>query len=260
MSEQDGTQSSTKRRRRRKTSTANQQNGKQIPAVQRPSNDDTEAWKEYWRVQGQSWRTEPEIDAERQLYLAERRSIEPEIKQGIYPFKDIRLSRTDVEWLLVTYENGRGPIKWDDEQRHEREGLDLCGAILCDVNLSRLPLTKLRAGLNQKQWKAATQDQRKASAIHLEKAKLVATHLEGASLRGAYLEGAYIKQAQLQYAYFTEACLAGASLQGAHLEGTKLTKTYLAGKVMSEKELEQVHVWVKDFPEVLPPTDLSTQS
>ncbi|SRR6266849_5623058 len=65
MSEQDAVQSSTKQRRSHKTSTANQQNGKQAPAAQRPANDDIEAWKAYWKAQGQPWRTEPEIDTER---------------------------------------------------------------------------------------------------------------------------------------------------------------------------------------------------
>src|SRR5437763_9987072 len=110
MSELDSTQSSTKQRRRRKTSTANQQNGNQAPAVQRPTNDDKEAWKAYWKTQGQSWRTEPEIDEIRQKFLAERRSITPDIEQGIYPFKDIKLNRAEVEWLLATHENGRGPV------------------------------------------------------------------------------------------------------------------------------------------------------
>ena len=93
MSEQDGTQSTTKQRRSRKTNTAHQQNGKQAPAAQRPDNDDKERWKTYWKTKGQPWRTEPEIDAERQTYLAERRSIKPSMKQGIYPFKDMIFTR-----------------------------------------------------------------------------------------------------------------------------------------------------------------------
>src|SRR6266571_3934678 len=114
MSEQDGKQSSTQQRRSRKTSTANQQNGKQILAAQRPTNDDKEAWQAYWRTQGQPWRTEPEIGTERQKYLAERRIIKPDIKSSIYPFMDIKLSRADVEWLLATHENGRGPVDWNE--------------------------------------------------------------------------------------------------------------------------------------------------
>src|SRR5437763_83644 len=124
MSEQDGTQSSTKQRRSRKTHTASQENGKQVPAAQRPANDDKEAWQAFWKAQRQEWRTESEIDRARQQYLAKRRNIVPDIGQGIYPFKDIKLSRADVEWLLVAHENGRGPIDWSDEKQREREGLD----------------------------------------------------------------------------------------------------------------------------------------
>jgi len=132
MSEQDGTQVSTKRRRSRQ---ASKQNGSQVPALQRPANDDTEAWKAYWKAQGQPWRTEPEIDIKRQAYLTEQRAITPDIQQGLYPFKHEKLNRADIEWLLVTHENGRGPVDWDDESQHKRMGLDLRGADLCQVNL-----------------------------------------------------------------------------------------------------------------------------
>src|SRR6266480_1733328 len=114
MSEQDGKQSSTKRRRSRKTSTANQQNGKQASAAQRPANDDREAWKAYWKTHSQPWRTEPEVDEERQKYLAERRDITPDIEKGIYPFKGIKLSRADVEWLLAVCSSGQEPVDKED--------------------------------------------------------------------------------------------------------------------------------------------------
>src|SRR5438105_4537353 len=137
MREQDGKQSSTKQRRGRKTNTANQQNGKQTNAAQHPANNDTEAWKVSWKEQGQEWRTELEIDAERQKYLEERRKVVPDIIQGIYPFKDIKLSRADVEWLLATHESSgvRGPADWNDVSQREREGLDLRGARLEKIDL-----------------------------------------------------------------------------------------------------------------------------
>lgn len=62
------------------------------PAL-RPSTADKEAWRAYWEKHGQPWRTEPEIDTERQQYLDEHRQITPDIKEGIYPFKDIKLTR-----------------------------------------------------------------------------------------------------------------------------------------------------------------------
>src|SRR6266480_7180051 len=107
-----------------------EQDGRQASTLQRPTTSDPEAWKAYWKAQGQPWRTEPEIDAERQKYLAERRSIIPNIEQGIYPFKNIKLTRADVDWLLATHENGQGPIDWSDESQRKREGLDLRGANL----------------------------------------------------------------------------------------------------------------------------------
>src|SRR5260221_1877063 len=106
--------------------------------VQRPtSDDDREGWKAYWTAQGMAWRTEPEIDEERQRFLAERRAITPDIKNGIYPFKSITLGRADVEWLLATHESGgmRGPVDWSDEKQRERKGLDLRGAVLRGAEL-----------------------------------------------------------------------------------------------------------------------------
>lgn len=64
---------------------------------QRPSSEDRTAWAGYWQEKSQPWRTEPEIDEELQKYLAERRAIPSDIEKGIYPFKDAKLSRADVE-------------------------------------------------------------------------------------------------------------------------------------------------------------------
>src|SRR5207248_2654395 len=129
-----------------------EQDGRQAIMLQRPITDDPKAWQTYWKAQDQPWRTEPEIDVERQKYLAEQRSITPDIKQGIYPFKDIQLCRADVEWLLATHENGSGPVDWSDKSQREREGLDLCGANLRQANLSDLPLTRMRGGLPIVEW------------------------------------------------------------------------------------------------------------
>ncbi len=128
---------------------------KQDDGLQRPStNDPPEAWKAYWGKQGQLWRTEPEIDTERQKYLAEQRAIVPNIKQGIYPFKDVepKLTRADVEWLLATHENGRGPVDWAVEKQRERQGLDLRGALLSGIDLSELPLAGTIGGMPKKCW------------------------------------------------------------------------------------------------------------
>src|SRR5947209_3038322 len=150
-----------------------EQDGRQASTLQRPTTNDPKVWKAYWKVQGQEWRTEPEIDIERQKYLAERRSITPDIKQGIYPFKDIKLSRADVEWLLATHESKgvRGPVDWSDGSRKglaARIGLDLRGADLQFVDLTRLPLVKTQGGLSGEEWVRATEEQRQMATVHLE--------------------------------------------------------------------------------------------
>jgi len=119
----------------------------ELEEVELPDSDDREVWLKYWKSKNQSWRTEPIISKERQEYLAERRSITPNIEQRIYPFKDIKLSRADVEWLLATHKNGRGPVDWSDESQREREGLDLRGADLRHLHLDGLPLARMCGGL-----------------------------------------------------------------------------------------------------------------
>ncbi len=109
------------------------------------------------------WRTEPEIDLERQKFLAERLAIKPDIKNGIYPFKAVKLTRADVEWLLANHEKGHGPVDWSDEQQRERMGLDLRGAELRQMDLRNLPLTRMLGGLNREKWKRATRHGRSAS-------------------------------------------------------------------------------------------------
>lgn len=196
------------------------------PLPQRPTTDDPQAWKAYWQAQGQPWRTEPEIDEERQKYLAERRAIVPDIEKGIYPLKDINLTRADVEWLLATHENGRGPVDWSDESQREREGLDLRGADLSEIDLERLPLTRLCGGLNQTQWFKATKRQRNMAAIILREANLREAHLEGAKLRRAFLEGAFLREAHLEQADLTSSHLEGTNLFQAHLEGASLRRAF----------------------------------
>src|SRR6476661_4999164 len=103
-----------------------EQEDKQVTTLQRPATDDPKAWKAYWSQRGQLWRTEPEIDVERQKYLAERRAIVP-----------------DVEWLLVTHEIVQELANWSEGNHQRRYGLDLRGANLRQVDLSGLPLTGL---------------------------------------------------------------------------------------------------------------------
>src|SRR5215831_17365750 len=102
---------------------------------ERPAPDAYTSWPDYWQSLSMSWRTEPEISSERQAYLAMRRTITPDIAQGVFPFKDVepQLTRADIEWLLVTHESRRmvGPVWWEEEKNKPeeqwRDGLDLRG-------------------------------------------------------------------------------------------------------------------------------------
>lgn len=191
----------------------------ELTLLQRPTTNDRDAWHTYWKAQGQSWRTEPEIDEKRQIKLAEHRAIVPDIKKGIYPFKDIKLSRADIEWLLATHREGQGPIDWDYGHQHKGEGLDLRGADLRLVDLHGLPLTCMYGGLNRSE----------AIETTLEERSMAVMHLEGANLHGAHLEGAYFCMARLEGANLYGAHLEGADLYGAHLEGAYLKEAHLEG-------------------------------
>ena len=190
---------------------------------QRPANDDREAWKAYWAANGMAWRTEPEVDEARRRFLAERRSIKPDIAQGSYPFRDanggVELDRADVEWLLATHDDGRGPVRWEEEKdkanEDQRWGPDLRGADLRDADLLGLPLVGLRGGLTLREWIDATPAQREQAPVDLA----------GADLRFAQLAGANLRGARLTRANLFTSRLAGASLGDAHLEGADLRRT-----------------------------------
>jgi uncharacterized protein YjbI with pentapeptide repeats len=178
--------------------------------VERPTTEDREAWKTYWATQGLLWRTEPEIDHERQAFLAERRAIRADVMKSIYPFSGIQLTRADVEWLLATHESGgrRGPVDWEDATERKRAGLDLRAADLRTARLSHLPLARLRGGLVEDEFRAATLEQLEQAAIHLDGALLAFTDLQGSILTFAHLEGVDLQSANLE----------DADLYRAHLE------------------------------------------
>src|SRR5947209_7341165 len=167
---------------------------RQAASTKQPTTNDPEAWKKYWETQGQKWRTAPEICKEQQKYLNEKRGIKPNRKLCIYPFKDIKLTRADIEWLLATHDGERGPVDWSIEKERERKGLDLRGANLQGVDLSGLPLARLRAGFDPDDWEIdnwttkSTWREREAASVHLEGTNLSRTQLQGAALWRAYME------------------------------------------------------------------------
>ncbi|QBD82028.1 pentapeptide repeat-containing protein [Ktedonosporobacter rubrisoli] len=184
--------------------------------------DDRDTWREHWRSRQQPWRTEEEIDAQRQHELQHYLdAVQPDVEQGHYPFKDIatKLSRADIEWLLAHHQ----------QQAHLTAGLDLRGAHLYKVRLHGLPLSAIQGGLEPEAWLLVTDKQREMAAIRLEKADLRGAHLEGANLCGAHLEEADLRGAYLQNANLRGAHLASANLSGAHLEGADLREAHLGG-------------------------------
>lgn len=212
-----------------------------------PAVDDRAAWKVYWEMQGQPWRTEPEISLERQHYLAERRSIPLDYLEGIYPFKDIKLSRADVEWLLATHEDGRGPVDWSDESQRGREGIDLRGADLRNVQLQNLPLACTIADVTWRKYTDLTDEQHMVAGIHLEGADLKGAHLEGARLESAHLEGtdlrnAYLQEAIVGNAFLIRTYLAGAHLEGAEFYGAHLDDSFLWDAYLEDADLREAHL------------------
>jgi uncharacterized protein YjbI with pentapeptide repeats len=219
-------------------------------AVQdRLSPEGHKSWPDYWNAHGMSWRTEPEIDAERQQYLAERRAIQPDFVKGVYPFKDVKLDRADVEWLLATHESRGtvGPVWWAEEKGkpadERRVGLDLRGADLQQTALGALPLACVRGGpvLSELNldfsalpdvelppiyiWTAGTL----GAAAHLEQADLHEAHLEHAELNWAHLAGARLRLAHLEGAQLMHADLKSTNLSFAHFEGAFMYGATLRG-------------------------------
>ena len=113
---------------------------------------DRVSWQTYWAARGQPWRTQPEITPARRRFLAERRAIAPNIIQSVYPFRDIALTRADVEWLIAAQPHGNP----DDDS----PGLDLRGADLRRVDLSHLPLRRLRGSLTREEGFSVTEEHR----------------------------------------------------------------------------------------------------
>ena len=186
------------------------------------------------------WRTEPEIEVARQEQLTRCLATAPDIQRGIYPFKGMKLSRADVKWLLVTYENEGDPKARGDERNHR--GLDLRGADLRYVDLHGLPLARLRGSLTREEWEDATAEQRAAAAVLLTGADLSEAHLEEAELIGVDLEKVSLHEAHLEKAHLVRAHLERAFLARAHLEEADLSEVRLQGATLRGSHLEQAYL------------------
>jgi uncharacterized protein YjbI with pentapeptide repeats len=205
---------------------------------QRPTSpDDREGWNAYWTALGMLWRTEPEIDEERQRYLVERQGIPSDYQSETFPYSNVNLTRVDVEWLLSCHESlgMTGPVDWSDPHQHEREGVDLKGANLRGVDLSRLPLA--RTGMK---W------------AHVEEAKFEDAQLEHASFYGAHGAGAIFYRARMHRAnlvrgHFSAAALAGADLTEATFGGADLRQADLSVSDLSGANLPSVQLGGADM-------------
>ncbi len=175
----------------------------------------------------QPWRSELEIEMARQEELARHLAITPDIKQGVYPFRGMKLSRADVEWLVATHENAQSSQASSDEQQQHPQGLDLRGADLRYADLHALPLARLRGSLTREEWEDATEEQRAAAAVLLTGANLSEAHLEEADLSEAHLEKADLSEVHMQGATLKLAHLERAYLNGAHLEKANLSEARL---------------------------------
>ena len=169
--------------------------------------DGQDDWKLHWRGLNQPWRREPEINGERQKFLAKCLTSYPSTSLNGLPFKDITLTRADVEWLLAALQV---TAQYQHEQHSQHPAmLDVRGANLSKLDLRGLPLNAICGGLSEEEWRNATPEQRDMAAVHMERADIHGTSLQGAMLRGAHLEGADLRDAHLE----------GADLRDAHLEG-----------------------------------------
>src|SRR5260370_3931817 len=117
--------------------------------VHRPTSDDRDVWQTYWKGLGLHWRTEPEIDVERQEVLT--KCLKGSDVEEANPFSGMKLYRADIEWILANCENGHGPVDWSDENQRKREGLNLRGADIRQVDLHSLPLARLRVGITEQE-------------------------------------------------------------------------------------------------------------
>ncbi|HET8851230.1 MAG TPA: pentapeptide repeat-containing protein [Ktedonobacteraceae bacterium] len=206
---------------------------------------DPEAWQAYWKEQGQSWRSEPLIDEERQQRLLSYSRGEVDIERGRYPFKGVQLSRADVEWLLAMEEQRSAKARTGggtDGEQQKSLGLDMRGADLSGLNLSHLPMMRLRAGLSLVEGRHATVEQSRAAAANLAKADLSQAQLQGAQLSWATLDEVVLVEAHLEGADLGKATLKQAILAGTHLEGGDLMKAHLEGATLLEAHLEGAHL------------------
>ncbi len=220
-----------------------------LESIQPPAMTEVNAWRQYWKTQGVSWRILPEIPPDRIRVLQEKLAIKPQPIKGIYPFKGMRLHRADIEWLLVNHQDdqGSGPVNWSNPAQRSRRGLDLRGADLRGVDLRGLPLARTIGGLSSDEFRNPDASLIEAAATHFEGADFSGiyderTHLEGCDFTGTHLERANLFQSNMERANLDLAHLEGADMRRAHMEKVTLAGAYLHGAKLMRTHLEDVNL------------------
>lgn len=228
-----------------------QQTQQIFPLPLQPLPTSPEEWRQYWQAKGFPWRTEPEIDEERQKYLEKYLTVIQDEELEGDPFdhivigrtdiEQITLSRADIEWLLASSRDGPRSGESSNEQLQKHYCLDLQGVVLRQVDLRGFPLGRVNlaeARLEGARLSGVNLENAVLIAAHLEGATLIEAHLEGARISDAILEGVDLTAAHLEGADLSEACLENADLSGAHLQKADLTRAYLEKANLSEAHLE----------------------
>jgi hypothetical protein len=226
----------------------NEQNWAKKTTLQRPTNEDKMVWWAYWKAQGQPWRREPEIDEERQNYLTKQLKIKPDMVHSIYPFRDIKLCRADIEWLLGVSENGGVPIDLDPLNQSEIGRLDLRGTDLRNENLHLFSLNEVslrEAQLQDADLSMAQLCKTILMRAKLQGANLVLANLAEANLREAQFQGANLRLATLQRAIFC-----GAQLQSVSLSDAKLADEHHIGPRLADVQWGDTNLAVVDWSQV----------
>ena len=202
----------------------------------RPTSNDQRAWQLYWTDLGYSWRTEKEIDEQRQRFLQERLSLHGGSGEE-FPFNGHALTRADIEWLIAHHHDpfGSGPVVWDDSAQRQRKGIDLRGAVLHQQNLSYLPLARMVGGV-------AIESTKSNNAKHGAALQCIACDLHHADLRGADLQGVILAGCQMQFCQLEEAILTHAIMQGANLARANLRSANLIAVNLSQALLWDAHL------------------
>jgi uncharacterized protein YjbI with pentapeptide repeats len=182
------------------------------------------------------------VDAERESFLLNCLSVEADLSQRLFPFKGVRLERRDIEWLIAFQQGTVSQTEVPGSPRQASGFVDLRGADLRDVDLSRLNLKGMLGGLSDRERFAASQDIEEAASVDLRGATLFLTDLDGAQLAGARLDEAYMASARLQGACLASANLTRADLRSAHLEDVMIEGAILDGADLTRIHLERADI------------------